>query len=183
MYTHQTYGEPKAAFRLVLPDLGHAGLIQAPDVHFPVDATASQITAIRTQRNGPDISRLNLVCPTLAYFSRLHYCPSFPQTNTEQGIHTTDLSIQLPLSILPFTPHLDFPLKPRTCRALRLFRCDEVVDTQRVHAFERLYEREVGGCGAMNLDGRGAAGGEEGCGCRGEGEYIGGMGVGEGVEG
>jgi hypothetical protein len=100
-----------------------------------------------------------------------------------QGVPTAYLPIKLPLSIFPLTPYLHFPLEPRARCALRVFGSDEVVDTKGMYAFERLYEREVGGCGTVDLNRGGAAGGEEGCWCGCEGEDVGGVGICKRVQG
>jgi hypothetical protein len=95
------------------------------------------------------------------------------------GVLTSNLTTLNPLSIFCLIPYLDFAFEARSRSTPRLVLLggDEVVDSERVRLFERLYDGEIGLGGVVHVDGGAARGREELGAGRGYGEDVAGVGV------
>lgn len=143
---------PGAAPRLICLD-PLAG-IEIPHMDASVARRAGQEVLVGTQRNRPYVAAARL--------GRRHLPPQLP------GAPVVALA----------SPDLDLAAEANArgdVASSVACGCD-MVAAELVGSFELLLEGEGGLDGAVDADGRGAAGGEEGCGRRSEGEYLGRMG-------
>lgn len=132
-----------------------------PHMHPPITGRAREIPLVRTQRHGPDIAPSSI--PTARVLGR------------------RDLPVQPPFTIsTPLSrafvepPDLDLPAEPyaRGDGAESAARGAHVVAAELVCIGDGLLEREGGVGGAVDAEGGGARGGEEGGGRWSEGEDL-----------
>lgn len=171
--TYQVNAHSEASLRFVLPNLGQSIRSQIPHIDPAIIGGAGQIPAIFTERDRPDLARFVAVCSQNQLTNVLKY-------HRVRAIRTNDLSLSLPYALLLSflfrdTPYLHLTLKACASCYFAVLARDEMVDTEFMYAFKRLYERKIRFGRGMDTYRRGARGREE-CGfCRRESEDVGRM--------
>lgn len=73
-----------------------------------------------------------------------------------RGVPTNNLSILRPCVMIILAPNFHFAFKACTGGAFSFPCGHQVMYAERVRMFERLYEREIGFCGVIDMDAAGA---------------------------